>query len=584
MPMICLGIESTAHTFSIGLINEKGEILSLVSDLYSPSEGGLKPSAVFEHHYHIFQSVFLRALKLANIQSKKVDLIAFSQGPGLGQCLRLGAVFARTLSQKLQIPIVGVNHCIAHIEIGRLKCQIADPLSLYVSGGNTIISSFASERYQIFGETLDISIGNMLDMVGRDLGIPHPGGPVIEKLARNGKQFIPLPYIVKGMDLSYSGLYSAVRKIIKQKSSLDEEFKSDLSYSLQETSFAMLAEVFERAIAHTKKKTALLTGGVAANKRLQTMIKKICAEHGTEFHVVPREVSGDNGIMIAWAGLLKYKATKGDSLEKTQIIPKWRMDDVPIPWRQSSFTFDESFYNIIDQNGEYGVKSPTDQDLLQSGHLEGEILHRGAEAALVKTHWHKKDVMVKYRYPKTYRISEIDQSIWKQRTLTEAKALIQLSESGIPVPLVFKVVPEKGQIFMTYIPWRSLKSQLSTLSSEEITSTFQNIGRIVAQIHSKDFVHGDLTTSNILWHSPSQMALIDFGLCQRDIQIEDIAMDLHLFKQVLISTHGEVSRLGFQAFLKGYQKIVGEPQLKFISNRIEKIELRGRYIAKSDRK
>jgi N6-L-threonylcarbamoyladenine synthase/protein kinase Bud32 len=579
--MICLGIESTAHTFSIGLINEKGEILSLISDLYSPSEGGLKPSAVFEHHYHIFQSVFLRALKSANIQSKNVDLIAFSQGPGLGQCLRLGAVFARTLSQILQIPIVGVNHCIAHIEIGRLMCQIADPLSLYVSGGNTIISAFESGYYQIFGETLDISIGNMLDMVARDLGIPHPGGPIIEILARNGKHLIPLPYIVKGMDLSYSGLYSAVRKIIKQKSSLDEEFKADLSYSLQETSFAMLAEVFERAIAHTKKKTALLTGGVAANQRLQTMIKKICAEHGTEFHVVPRQVSGDNGIMIAWTGLLKYKAMKGDSLEKTQIIPKWRMDDVPIPWRHLSFTFDKLLYSEINQKVQ---KSPSDQDLLQMGHLGGEILHRGAEAALIKSQWQNKDVMVKYRYPKPYRVAEIDQNIWKHRTLLEAKTLIQLSEFGLPVPLVHHVIPERGQIFMTYIPWQSLKSQLPTLSQEEITSTFQNIGQFIAQIHSKDYVHGDLTTSNILWDSPSQMALIDFGLCQRDIKIEDIAMDLHLFKQVLISTHGEVFQLGFQALIQGYQKIVGEKQVKFILNRIEKIELRGRYIAKSERK
>jgi N6-L-threonylcarbamoyladenine synthase/protein kinase Bud32 len=288
---------------------------------------------VKEHHLNNFMSTIQRALSLASLSMKEIDLIAFSQSPGLGPCLKIGAMVSRMISQLLTIPIVAVNHCIGHIEIGRLMCKIDDPLTLYVSGGNTIVSAFESGKYQIFGETLDIPIGNMIDMFGRDAGLMHPGGPKIEKLARNSTNYISLPYVVKGMDLSFSGLYTAAKYLLQSEDYGLKYDLSDVAYSLQETAFAMLTEVTERALAHTEKKEVLLTGGVAANKRLQSMIKYISKEHDARFEVVPLKYAGDNGAMIAWAGILRYQAEGEHDISETVIKPKERMDQIPIPWR-----------------------------------------------------------------------------------------------------------------------------------------------------------------------------------------------------------------------------------------------------------
>jgi len=331
---LCLGIESTAHTWSVGIVDFSGNLRGLVNNMYVPEEGGLHPALVREYHLNNFKNTILKALEEARCTIKDISLIAYSQSPGLGPILRIGALVSRILSQIYEIPIVGVNHCVAHIEIGRLMCKIEDPLTLYVSGGNTIISAYESARYQIFGETLDISIGNMIDMVARDAGLAHPGGPKIEKLARKSTNYISLPYVVKGMDLSFSGLYSAAKNLIKSKDFGKQYELEDIAHSLQETSFSMLTEVTERALAHTKKSELLLTGGVAANKRLQEMIESICEDHGTRYEVVPLKLAGDNGAMIAWTGILRFKFEGGFDLSQTTINPKERMDNISIPWRE----------------------------------------------------------------------------------------------------------------------------------------------------------------------------------------------------------------------------------------------------------
>ena len=330
---IALGIESTAHTWSVGIIDFEGTVLSLVNNMYIPTKGGLHPAAVKEHHLNNFHKVLLKALHDAEIGLNNIDLIAFSKSPGLGPILRIGAHVSRILSQLFNIPIVAVNHCIAHVEIGRLMCKLDDPLTLYVSGGNTIVSAYETGRYQIFGETLDIPIGNLLDMFARDVGLAHPGGPKIEELASESTTYLSLPYIVKGMDLSFSGLYTATKRLL-ESADYDKRYNlNDIAYSLQETSFAMLAEITERALAHTEKKEVLLTGGVAANKRLQQMIRLISEEHGAKFEVVPLKYAGDNGAMIGWTGILRYKAEGGQTIPQTKINPKERMDQVAIPWR-----------------------------------------------------------------------------------------------------------------------------------------------------------------------------------------------------------------------------------------------------------
>ncbi|MHA1239739.1 MAG: KEOPS complex N(6)-L-threonylcarbamoyladenine synthase Kae1 [Promethearchaeota archaeon] len=330
---LTLGIESTAHTWSVGIVDSNGKVLSLVNDMFIPKEGGIHPILVKEQHLNNFMGIINKALNDASLSIKDIDLIAFSNSPGLGQILKIGAHVARMFSQLLKIPIVAVNHCIAHIEIGRFLCKIEDPLTLYVSGGNTIVSAYESGRYQIFGETLDIPIGNLIDSFARDVGIPHPGGPKVEVLARESDNYLHLPYIVKGMDLSFSGLYSAAKRLIESKDYENKYNLNDVANSLQETAFAMLTEVTERALAHTGKDEVLLTGGVAANKRLQEMVKYISREHGARFEVVPLKYAGDNGAMIAWTGILRYKSIGGNNISETKINPKERMDQITIPWR-----------------------------------------------------------------------------------------------------------------------------------------------------------------------------------------------------------------------------------------------------------
>ena len=330
---LCMGIECTAHTLGIGLIDFEGQVYSRINDMYVPEKGGIHPVQAKEQHLENFMGVINRALNESNISIKDIDLIAFSQSPGLAPVLKIGALVSRMLSQILNIPIVAVNHCVAHVEIGRLMCKIEDPLTLYVSGGNTIVSAFDSNRYQIFGETLDLPIGNMIDSFARDAGLSHPGGPKIEKLAQNSDKYLTLPYVVKGMDLSFSGLYTAAKRLLESNKFNKEYNLNDVANSLQETAFAMLTEVTERALAHTGKKEVLLTGGVAANKRLQTMVEYISKEHNARFEVVPLKFAGDNGAMIGWTGILRYNSEGGTDLSDTIIKPKERMDQISIPWR-----------------------------------------------------------------------------------------------------------------------------------------------------------------------------------------------------------------------------------------------------------
>jgi len=236
---------------------------------------------------------------------------------------------ARALSAWLRVPILGVNHCIAHVEIGCLTEGAEDPVTLYVSGGNTQVIAFDAGRYRVFGETLDIPVGNCIDVFAREVGLSHPGGPHVERLARKGKNYIQLPYVVKGMDLSFSGLMTeAVRR-----HRAGEDLR-DLCFSLQETAFAALVEVTERAVAHTEKKEVMLTGGVAANRRLREMLKLMAREHGAKFFVPPIELCGDQGAMIAWTGILAYKHGVRQKLEETTVQQRVRTDEVDVPWRR----------------------------------------------------------------------------------------------------------------------------------------------------------------------------------------------------------------------------------------------------------
>ncbi len=328
----CLGVESTADDFGVGISTFHGETLANVSDSYVPEEGGIHPREAARHHAEVADKVLAEALAKAGVKPSELSVIAFAQGPGLGPCLRTGATVARALASYLNVPLVGVNHSVAHIEVGKLKAGARDPVALYVSGGNTIVAAFDCGRYRVFGETLDIALGNCLDVFAREAGLKHrrgvPLGAAVERLAAEGEKLLALPYTVKGMDLSLSGLLTAATSLLRK----GECRLEDVCYSLQENAFSMVTEVTERALAHTEKREVLLTGGVAANRRLQTMLNAIAEEHDARFSVVPGEFATDNGAMIAWTGVLAYMHGVVTPVEESFVKLRWRLDRVDVPW------------------------------------------------------------------------------------------------------------------------------------------------------------------------------------------------------------------------------------------------------------
>jgi len=251
-------------------------------------------------------------------------------GPGLGPCLRVGATVARALASYYRMPLVGVNHAIGHIEIGTLTTGAKDPLVVLVSGGHTAIVAFSGGRWRIFGETEDITIGNLYDMFAREIELPSPAGPEIERLAAKTSAFLHLPYVVKGNDVSYSGLLTAALSKLRSRASLEE-----VCYSMQEVSCSMLAEAVERSLAYTAKKELLLTGGVAANKILQEKLAEVARLHDARFYVVQEPYTGDNGPQIAWTGILALGAGLATPIALARVRPKWRLEDVDIPWRNT---------------------------------------------------------------------------------------------------------------------------------------------------------------------------------------------------------------------------------------------------------
>ncbi|HEY7587332.1 MAG TPA: bifunctional N(6)-L-threonylcarbamoyladenine synthase/serine/threonine protein kinase [Thermoplasmata archaeon] len=327
--MLVLGIEGTAHTAGVGIVDETCRVLANVYDMVRPAKGGIHPREAANHHAEVIAPMIAEAMDAGKVDFDDIDAVAFSQGPGLGPCLRTVATAARALALSLDIPIVGVNHCVAHLEIGRgLYEDCRDPALLYVSGGNTQVIAFARGRYRVFGETLDIGVGNMLDKFGREVGLPFPGGPHLEKLALSGTKLLPLPYSVKGMDVAFSGMLTAALSLRRQGASLE-----DLAFSIQETSWAMLTEVTERAMAYVGKDHVLLGGGVARNRRLQEMVGRMAADRGARMFVPPGDLCIDNGAMIAWTGLLMHRAGVRMTLEDTLVDQRFRTDEVDVTWR-----------------------------------------------------------------------------------------------------------------------------------------------------------------------------------------------------------------------------------------------------------
>ncbi|HVP24473.1 MAG TPA: bifunctional N(6)-L-threonylcarbamoyladenine synthase/serine/threonine protein kinase [Methanomicrobiales archaeon] len=519
-----LGIEGTAWNLSASVFDE--DLLTLSSHAYQPPQGGIHPREAAQHHARVMKEVVTRALEGA----PPVTAVAFSQGPGLGPCLRTTATAARALALGLGVPLVGVNHCVAHVEIGRFATGFDDPIVLYVSGANTQVLGFLNRRYRIFGETLDIGLGNALDKFARSRSLPHPGGPAIEALAAKGEP-LALPYTVKGMDLAFSGIVSAAKDV---KAPIE-----DTCAGLQETAFAMCVEVTERALAHAGKEEVILVGGVGANRRLQEMVRIMCEERGARFAVPEQRYLGDNGAMIAFTGRLMLGSGRSLPVEESMIIPGYRADDVEVTWR-----------------------SPGEGMIIRH-HLreDGTEEARGAEAVVTI----REDSVEKRRCSKRYRVPSLDIRLIAERTRAEARIISQARRNGVPTPIIRDVTGDT--LVMERIAGPLLKEVLTPGNVREA-------GRMVGRLHTAGIIHGDLTTSNIIVRD-GRCVLIDFGLSLVSSEIENRGVDLHVFFQTLESTTTDHQALR-DAFIGGY----GEefPEFAEVLAREQEIEHRGRYL------
>ncbi|MFC6795131.1 bifunctional N(6)-L-threonylcarbamoyladenine synthase/serine/threonine protein kinase [Halobaculum halobium] len=483
-----------------------------------------------------------------------VDAVAFSRGPGLGPCLRIVATAARALAQTLDVPLVGVNHMVAHLEIGRHRAGFDSPVCLNASGANAHLLGFHDGRYRVLGETMDTGVGNALDKFTRHVGWSHPGGPKIEAHAEDGS-FVELPYVVKGMDFSFSGIMSAA------KAAYDDGVPvADVCFSLQEHVFAMLTEVAERALSLTGTDELVLGGGVGQNARLREMLAEMCAERGADFHAPEPRFLRDNAGMIAVLG--EKMAASGDTVAVADsgIDPDFRPDQVPVTWR----------------SGESVARAPGADD---------DAALRGAEATVEGN----GDEVLKRRLAKGYRHPKLDATLRRERTVAEARLLAAARNAGVPTPLVRDVDVAQATLALQFVGECDLAAALTAEHA-------RTVGEHLARLHGAGIVHGDPTTRNIrvsceVKQSETSMRAvnetsrerpdtpedgrlfcIDFGLGFNSDHVEDYAMDLHVFEQSIEGTASDPEAL-VAAVEDGY-RAVGDPA---VLERLRGIEGRGRY-------
>ena len=314
--MIIIGIESSCDETAVAVVKDKKEVLSSVvaSQIDVHTEfGGVVPEVASRIHVENISYCIEKALKDANITMEDVDAVAVTQGPGLIGCLHVGVQAAKTLAFAYQKPLVPVHHLAGHIYANELVVDMKYPvLALVVSGGNTELVYMKDETsFEILGETQDDAIGEAFDKVARVLGLGYPGGPKIDKLAKEGKPVYELakPKTQGRYDFSFSGLKSSVLQFTKRMERQGKTFDmADLACSFQECA---LDEIFSRVRAvlddHKDIRHFVVGGGVSANSRLREKVEELRNEYPeVEFTVPPMYCCTDNASMIGVAGTIAY--------------------------------------------------------------------------------------------------------------------------------------------------------------------------------------------------------------------------------------------------------------------------------------
>ena len=521
-----LGLEGTAWAASAAVFDAGADdLVHLETDPYEPASGGIHPREAAEHLQGALPGVVEGALDAAG---GDVDAVAFSRGPGLGPCLRLCGTAARTLAQALDVPLVGVNHMLAHLEVGRHLAGVDDPVGLNASGANAHLLGYRAGRYRVLGETMDTGVGNALDKFARHVGFDHPGGPKVEAAAEGGA-LVDLPYVVKGMDFSFSGLTSAAQAAVDDGADL-----ADVCFSLQETTFAMLAEVAERALSLTGRDALVLGGGVGRNARLREMLAGMCEARGASFFAPEPRLLGDNAGMIAVLGAKMAEA--GDTLpvDDSAVRPEFRPDEVPVTWRED----------------DGGVRPPAGED--------GAPV-RGAEAVVEVG----DDVVTKRRLPKPYRHPDLDARLRRERTAAEARLLGLARRRGVPTPTLRDLDPYEATLVLERVGARDLGAAPSA-------DAVRTVARHLAALHADGLVHGDPTTRNV--RVDGRTYLIDLGLGYHSEDVEDFAMDLHVLAGSLAGTVDDADAL--VAAMRAAYADAGDPA---VLDRLDEIAGRGRY-------
>ncbi|AUV83214.1 Kae1-associated kinase Bud32 [Salinigranum rubrum] len=532
--MRVLGIEGTAWAASAAVFDTETDEVFIESDPYEPESGGIHPREAAEHMGEAVPRVVETALEHAR-SGGGVDAVAFSRGPGLGPCLRIVGTAARALSGALDVPLVGVNHMVAHLEIGRHQSGFDAPVCLNASGANAHLLGYHNGRYRVLGETMDTGVGNAIDKFTRHVGWSHPGGPKVEARARDG-EYIDLPYVVKGMDFSFSGIMSAAKDAYD-----DGEPVENVCCGLQETVFAMLTEVTERALSLTGTDELVLGGGVGQNARLRAMLREMCEARGASFYAPEPRFLRDNAGMIAVLGAKMCDAGDTLSIPDSAVDPNFRPDEVPVSWRGTQ---------------ESVARAPS-----ESGTV------RGAEATVTT----EGDVVRKRRLPKEYRHARLDERLRRERTVAEARLLSEARRVGVPTPLVYDVDLRESMLTLQRVGEGDLARALSPEATRQV-------GEHLATLHDAGIVHGDPTTRNVRVSKETgepAVFLVDFGLGFHTGHVEDHAMDLHVFGQSVEGT-AETPEPLLDACLAGYLDTGGEAA-EDVVERLRTVEGRGRY-------
>ncbi len=323
--MAVLGVESSAHTLGMGIVQD-GRVIANEKLMYPIAEKGMIPSKVADFHVGNVGKLLKRTLGACGLSLNSIDAVGYTKGPGMGACLRVGHVCATYLSDLAGVPIFPVNHGIAHIEVAKSLLGLRDPVALYVSGGNSqIVAARGSPKaYHIYGETFDMGIGNMIDSFARVAGLNPAWGSTVAKAAIGGK-YLQMPYTVRGMDFTFTGLLTNAAGMLKDHS------LRDVSYSLQETAFSMLCEATERALLLTKKREVVLCGGVAQSPRLRKMVSDVASEHNARFGAAPDEFNADNGAMIAIVAEKMLQSGMRPRRSGCTTSQRYRLEGVSVP-------------------------------------------------------------------------------------------------------------------------------------------------------------------------------------------------------------------------------------------------------------